>query len=267
MPKVKRGNVTIALARGEGAIRGKLFIIGTGPGNPRQMTLRAREAMRESEVVLGYKTYLKLVEELLVGKEVRSSGMCHELDRAQQAIDLAASGKRVALVSGGDSGLYGMAAPIFELLESDPFPPFDLEVIPGVPALCAASALLGAPLSQDVACISLSDLLVPQETIFKRLEAAAEADFVLVLYNPKSKGRSEILIMARERLLRHRLLQTPVGIVRQAYREGEEVLVTDLESLPEEKIDMSTLLVIGNSASRRAGDWLITPRGYKAKYG
>ena len=193
--------------------------------------------------------------------------MRQELDRAREAIALAASGKKVALVSGGDPGVYGMSAPVFELLATETDRSFDIEVVPGIPAFCAAGALLGAPLSQDLACISLSDLLTPWETIVERLRKAAEGDFVIAIYNPRSKGRQDQLAQAVELILEYRSLATPVGLVKDAFREGEKVEITDLGRLLDLDIDMSTIVIVGNSMTSTSGGRMVTPRGYRAKYG
>lgn len=267
VPKVKRGNVTVAVAEAVLVRRGKLSIVGTGPGSPAQLTRRASEAIRECDVILGYKTYVKSLGNLTDGKRVIESGMRQELERTREAMDLAASGKRVALVSGGDPGVYGMSAPVFEILSEGSPAEFDIEVFPGVPALTAAAALLGAPLSQDFASISLSDLLTPWETIADRLDKAAQADFVIVLYNPRSRGRRHQFGEALNLIRRHRSGSTVVGIVRGAYRHDQQVHVTVLDNVRREEIDMSTVVIIGNSSTRSWGRWMVTPRGYRARYG
>lgn len=200
----------------------KLFIVGLGPGDLKHMTFEAREAIESSVVVVGYATYLKLIGPLLAGKEVVSSGMTKEVERCREAIRLAREGKTVALVSSGDAGVYGMAGLVLELA-----PPDAVEVVsvPGVSAVQAAASVLGAPLMHDFAVISLSDLLTPWEQIERRLEAAAAADFVIALYNPRSKGRVRHIERAREILLRTKARETPVGIVRNACRSGEERIV------------------------------------------
>lgn len=211
-------------------------------------------------MVVGYGLYLSQVEFLLEGKETFTSGMRREIDRAQKAIDLALEGKRVAVVSGGDPGIYGMAGLILEMLE-----PYDLtlEVVPGITAANAASALLGAPLMHDFAVISLSDLLTPWEVIEKRLKAAGEGDFILVIYNPASRKRRWQIERTREILLEYRQGKTPVGIVKNSFREDQEVVICTLENMLENSVDMSTTLVIGNSQTYRRGNHIITPRGYK----
>ena len=212
---------------------------------------------------MGYTRYVELVRPLIGGKEVFSTGMTHEVERCEKAIALAKEGKLVAVVSSGDSGIYGMAGLIFELLSGDNS--VEVEVIPGVPAFVAAASLLGAPLMHDFASISLSDLLTDWALIETRLDSAAKADFVIALYNPKSSKRVEGLGRALEVIGRHRDGSTPVGIVRNASRKGEEVIMTTLKEAPSfaEKIDMLTILIIGNSSTFSAGGRLITPRGYR----
>jgi adenosylcobyric acid synthase len=239
---------------------GRLFVVGIGPGGDDHITPAARAAIARAEVVAGYRTYLDLIPELLVGKELLVSAMRQEVERCRQALDRAAAGATVALVSGGDAGIYGMAGLALELAADLPV---EVEVVPGVSALQAASARLGAPLMHDFAVISLSDLLTPWELIARRLEAAATADFVVVLYNPKSASRTIQIETAREILLRRRNPATPVGIVRHACRDGESLVVTTLQEFSAHPIDMFSLVIIGNAATYVDGRGrMITPRGY-----
>lgn len=227
------------------------------------LTYKAKGAIDSAGVVIGYKTYLDLIEPLLMGKEVISSGMRQERDRCARAIGLAASGKIVALISGGDPGIYGMAGLVFELASSTPpdrLPSF--EVIPGIAALNACASRLGAPLMHDFASISLSDLLTPWEVIKKRLEAASAADFVIVLYNPKSKARTEQIAEARDIILKYRDGNTPVGIVRHATRADETITITTLSKMLSNDIDMQSIVIIGNSKTFVWQGLLVTPRGY-----
>ncbi len=251
-----------------------LYVVGTGPGDLNRMTLEAHEALAAAQVVVGYKTYLNLVAPLLAGKEVISTGMMKEVERCREALRIAASGKITALVSGGDAGIYGMAGLVLELVEAGStgdaggpgVPEVEVVVVPGVSAVQAAAARLGAPLMHDFAVISLSDLLTPWEVILRRLEAAAAADFVVALYNPRSAGRVLQLDRAREILLAARSEKTPVGIVRNACRDGEEVVVTTLGELPEHDVDMTTIVIIGNASTYVDGAGkMVTPRGYMAK--
>lgn len=237
--------------------------MGLGPGGLDDLTLRAKKALEDADAVVGYTRYVDLVRPLIAGKEVFSTGMTHEVQRCEKAIALAREGRMVAVVSSGDSGIYGMAGLIFELLSGDNA--VEVEVIPGVPAFVAAASLLGAPLMHDFASISLSDLLTSWELIETRLEAAAKADFVIALYNPKSSKRVEGLGRALDVIGRHRAGSTPVGIVRNASRKDEEVIMTTLKETPSfaEKIDMLTILIIGNSSTFSSGGHLVTPRGYR----
>jgi adenosylcobyric acid synthase len=242
---------------------GKLYLVGIGPGGAEHMTPAACAAIGEARTVVGYKTYLDLIQRLLEGKEVCSSGMMKEVERCRLALNEAAAGKTVALVSSGDAGIYGMAGLVLELAEDSSV---DIEVVPGVSAVQAAAARLGAPLMHDFAVVSLSDLLTPWPVIRRRLAAAASADFVTALYNPKSKGRTTQIGEARRILLRHRSPATPVGIVRNACRDGEAVVVTDLASLLDHPIDMLSIVIVGNSQTRfDSARRIVTPRGYEKK--
>ncbi len=215
--------------------------------------------------MVGYQTYLDLIPELLVGKEVLSSQMMKEVERARQCLELAATGKKVALVSGGDPGIYAMAGLVFELARERK-DTVQIEVIPGIAALNACAARLGAPLMHDFAAISLSDLLTPWPLIEKRLEAAASADFVIVLYNPKSKKRTAHIERAREIILAHRAPETPVGIVTAATRESETITLTTLDKMLEAEIGMQSCVIIGNSMTFAWEHYMVTPRGYAGKY-
>jgi len=227
-------------------------------------------------VVVGYQTYIDLVRPLLTTQEVVATGMKAEVQRCQLALDRARAGARVALVSSGDAGIYGMAGLVLEMGAAQglklgpPEGPGDvdlyLEVIPGVPALAAGAALLGAPLMHDFVAISLSDLLTPWETIAKRLELAAQGDFVMVLYNPKSKKRDWQLGAVLDLLLRHKDPGTPVGLVSRAMRPGQEVVITTLHDMLNHPVDMQTVVIIGNSQTFTCGPYMVTPRGYLGKY-
>ncbi len=248
---------------------GTLYLVGLGPGSQEQMTAQALAALQHSDLVVGYQGYLKLIAPLLEGKELLSTGMRQEVERAGAALDAAEAGRTVAVVSSGDPGVYGMAGLVYELLrqrsrngQGEP----EVVVVPGITALNAAAALLGAPLMHDFAAISLSDLLTPWETIVRRLELAAEADFVIGLYNPRSTRRIQELADARAILMKHRGPETPVGIVRRAYREGQQVTVTTLEQLLDHEVDMQTIVIVGNSSSFSFHQAMVTPRGYAARY-
>lgn len=243
----------------------KLYVVGIGPGDLDHMTFQANEALDSADAVVGYKTYLDLINPLIAGKEIISSGMMKEVERCREALDLAAAGKTVALVSSGDAGIYGMAGLALEQAAEMADPP-EIVVIPGVSAVQAAAAVLGAPLIHDFAVISLSDLLTPWDLIERRLVAAATADFVVALYNPRSKGRVRQIEEARQILLSARSEDTPVGIVRNAMREGEERIVTTLGRMLDHPIDMFSLVIVGNSSTfvDPAGR-MVTPRGYKSE--
>jgi len=224
------------------------------------MSLRAQQTLREAEVIIGYKTYLNFLDDLLDGKEVVDSGMRKEVERCQIAVDKAKEGKKVAVVSSGDAGVYGMAGVVLELVgEAD----LEVEIVPGITAANAAAAALGAPLMHDFAVISLSDLLTPWELIKKRLACAADGDFIITLYNPRSKGRRDQIVEAQQIISQYRGLDTPVGIVRNAKREGEAVVITTLGEMLNHEIDMFTMVVIGNSNTFSNGKYMITPRGYR----
>lgn len=250
-----------------------------GPGHRSHMLPVALEAITNAEVVIGYKMYLDLIADLTEGKDVLSSGMRKEIDRCQAAIERATAGQRVVIVSSGDAGIYGMAGLIFDLCreqdllvagQSDRLEEprdFTIEVIPGVAAFNAAASLVGAPLMHDFAAISLSDHLTPWDLIEKRLDAAAAADFVISLYNPRSKTRPDLLEKARQVLLRHRPSSTPVAVVRRAMREGQWQCLASLQTMPVEEVDMQSIVIVGNSKTYVWKGWMVTPRGYLAKYG
>ena len=265
--------------------RGKIYIVGTGPGAIEHITPYAQNAIRNSDVIVGYGTYIELIKELIKDKEIVSTGMTQEIDRCKKAVELAMSGRTVSVISGGDPGIYAMAGLVFEMLKernalcvmryalkdknssliTDYASRIYVEVIPGVSALNACAARLGAPLMHDFASISLSDRLTPWELIEKRLDAAAKADFVIILYNPKSKGRVEHIDRAREIILKCRKPETPVGIVKGAMRENERVIITDLKNMLLHDIDMQTTVIIGNSQTFVWNERMITPRGYENK--
>jgi precorrin-3B C17-methyltransferase len=250
---------------------GSLTIIGLGPGKREYMTARALRAVAAADYVLGHSSYLEPLEPLLTGKTVIASSMGKEVERARQAIELARS-HAVAIVSGGDAGVYGMASIVLEVLEHSE-EVVDVEVIPGITAANAAASRVGSPLSGDFAVISLSDLLTPLEVIEKRLDAFFSVDIPVVLYNPRSRGRPHNLAMAVVHARKYRAGTTPVAIVRNALRDDEETIIMTLGEIESaiEKIDMHTTVIIGGSESRiwRMGDnvkGIITPRGYHRKY-
>ncbi|MBC7962303.1 MAG: cobyric acid synthase [Steroidobacteraceae bacterium] len=250
-----------------------LHIVGTGPGAVEHLTDAARQAIAASDTIIGYDNYIELVRPLLDGKQIISTGMMQEVQRCREAIRRSRAGEAVALVSGGDSGIYGMAGLVLELIEADAkenpeTPQPDVRVVPGISAVQAAAALLGAPLMHDFAVISLSDLLTPWGLIKIRLEAAARADFVIALYNPRSKSRITQIEEARRIILSQRPGSTPAGIVRNACRDWESITVTTLDRLLDHEIDMSSIVLIGNASTfiDQQGR-IVTPRGYAGKYG
>ena len=285
--KMIKGPVTLAVAlaaSGKGAAEsgdilaaapeavGKLYVCGLGPGDAALLTPQAEAALRKSDEIFGYATYVDLLPpDILAGKTVHRGRMGGEVERCAEALRAAAAGRRVSLVSSGDAGIYGMAGLVLELAETfaredETYLPPEVEIIPGVPALCAAAARLGAPLMHDFAVISLSDLLTPWELIEKRVQAAAEADFVLVLYNPSSRGRGEKF--ARIWALLRDLCgdDRPCGLAREVFRPGERVSAGRLSELNPDEVDMLSLVLVGNSQTRISGGRLITPRGYLSKY-
>ena len=245
---------------------GAIDIVGTGPGSPDWIAPAARRAIEAADVILGYKTYLGLLADIAPGVERERSGMRDEVARARRAIQLAREGRRVALVSGGDAGVYGMAGLLLEVLAGDPEPDVPVAVLPGITALTAAAALLGAPLMSDFAAISLSDHLTPLETLLARVDHAAQAGFVLCLYNPRSHRRTDPYRLACEILLRHRAPETPCGVVRAAYRDKQEVRLVPLADLAATEVGMDAIVVVGGPETRVLGGRLVTARGYERKY-
>lgn len=243
-------------------------MVGLGPGDAALLPPLARDAIETADLVVGYTAYIDLLDPaLLAGRDVVATGMTGEVARCRAALEAAAAGRRVALVSSGDAGIYGMAGLALEMLSSLGLEArLDFTVVPGIPAVCAAAALLGAPLTHDFAVVSLSDLLTPWPVIEARLEAALAADFVLALYNPRSKRRTEQLAAALAAAGRHRSGQTPVGMVKNAFRPGQALRITALADTDPAWADMLTLVVIGSDSTRRVGNRLLTPRGYAGKY-
>ena len=238
-----------------------IYVIGIGPGCRDLMTQEAISAMEDAEVIVGYKTYIKLVEDFIKDKEVVQNGMRKEVDRCQDAIDIAKTGKKVAVISSGDAGIYGMAGLILELITKQGLD-IPVKVVPGVTASIGAAAVLGAPIMHDFCHISLSDLLTPWEVIEKRLRLAAEADFVICLYNPRSKGRSEHLANAFKIMGEFKDGSTPVGIVKDVGREDQEKFICTFDTMDFERVDMTTMVIIGNKSTYIHDDLMITPRGY-----
>ena len=238
-----------------------LYVVGLGPGGSRWMTWEARAALEQAEVLCGYTVYLDLIRGEFPDKEYFSTPMTQEIERCRAALERARSGRTTALVCSGDAGVYGMAGPVLELAPQ--FPEVEIQVVPGVTAALAGAAVLGAPLMHDFAVLSLSDLLTPWEVIRRRLELAAQGDFVLCLYNPSSRRRRDHLRMACDIVLAHRGPETVCGWVRNAGRAQEEHQVLTLGELQEAQVDMFTTVFIGSAATRRIGDRMETPRGYE----
>ena len=243
---------------------GKISVVGIGPGGLDEMTPKARKAIESAQVVAGYNTYIKLIEKILGGKKIIGRAMMQEVERCHLAIEETLAGQNVAVVSSGDSGVYGMAGLVLEMildLPEDKRPHF--EIIAGVSAVNAAAAILGAPLMNDFAIISLSDLMTPWELIKRRVSSAAAGDFVIALYNPKSKRRVTQLVEVQKILLQFREKNTPVGIVTNAGRLGESKIISTLENFIQEEVNMFSLVIIGNSQTFVKAGFMITPRGYK----
>lgn len=239
-----------------------LYLVGLGPGDEGSMTLDAVAAIKNSEVIVGYKTYTNLIKPLIEGKELIRTGMCKELERCEAAIEEAKKGKNVALVSSGDTGVYGMAGPIFEIIARENLD-LEVKVIPGVTSSVACAAIIGCPLMHDFCHISLSDLLTPWELIEKRVRMAAEADFVICFYNPRSKGRPDHLEKAFELMKPFKAPETPVGIVKAAGRAKEDVWLTTFAEIDYSVVGMTSMVIVGNKSTYRYKDYIITPRGYK----
>jgi precorrin-3B C17-methyltransferase len=254
--------------------QGYLAILSLGPGSRDLMAPRAIQVVQTCDAVIGYRLYIEQIRDLIGGKEIHMSELTHEVERATLAVQVAQSGQRVCIVSSGDAGIYGMAGLVLDILahireagssttvqQVEPL----VEVVPGISALNAAASLLGAPLMHDFAVISLSDLFTPWQTITRRLVAAATADFVIVLYNPASQRRQWQLKEVQHLLLENRQAATPVGVVRNAYRKGQSVMLTTLEQLLDHKIDMFTTVIIGNTCTRLRQGRMVTPRGYEQR--
>ncbi|MCX8085128.1 MAG: precorrin-3B C(17)-methyltransferase [Calditerrivibrio sp.] len=238
----------------------RFFIVGTGPGDLRYLTPLALDAINLADWIVGYKLYLDLIKDIITNKQIYTTGMGSEIDRVKFAIEKYKDGLNVALISGGDSSLYGLASLCFELGDD-----VDFDVIPGISAAFAASAKLGAPITDDLVLLSLSDQLTPRETILKRIDAIILGDFVSAIYNPKSRKRTELLPYTIERFLQTRG-DLPVGIVKNCTRQEEDIEVTYLSKIDYNKIDMFTILLVGNSKTYIKNHKMITPRGYLNKY-
>jgi precorrin-3B C17-methyltransferase len=248
---------------------GTLTVVGIGPGNDRHMTPAALAAIQEADLVVGYVTYIKLVQHLIAGKELVRTGMTEEIGRARAAVEAAYAGKKVVIISSGDAGVYGMGALVYEVLrdmghrvETGPA----IGMVPGVTALSSCGSLVGAPFGHDFCCISLSDLLTPWPVIARRLQAAAEADFVVALYNPASGRRTRQIVEAQRILRAHRESDTPVALVKSAYRKMQTVSMSDLDHFLDYEIGMLTTVIVGSTHTYLYEGKMVTPRGYKNKY-
>ncbi len=267
LPGVK-GAVTVAIAQSETEYigrTGKLHLVGTGPGSLNQITPAARAAITNADVVIGYKLYVDLIKPLLrPGQIVEALPITQERQRAERAIELANQGFTIAVISSGDCGIYGMAGLVLEQLRAESWDGQtpEVQVFPGVSALQSAASRVGAPLMHDFCAISLSNLLTPWDVIKTRLRAAAEADFIVALYNPKSRTRTDQIVFAQETFLQHRSAETPVALARSLYRPDEKIILTTLGDMLNSPIDMLTTVIIGNRSSRNYKGWFITPRGY-----
>jgi len=243
--------------------KGKLTVLGLGPGDISLLNPKANRALKVSDLIVCYKAYSQFLVPFFSDKEIVTFGMTQEAKRARYSIDQAKKGRKVCLVSSGDPGVYGMAGVVYEFLRKKEQKDLSIEIIPGISAFSSAASLLGAPLMNDFAVISLSDRLTDLKIIEKKVEFAAKGDFVIVLYNPKSKKRVIPLKRAWEILMRHKLSQTPVGIVRNAYRNSESIEISELKNMMCSKnIDMFTTIIVGNSLTYVKGKYMITSRGY-----
>jgi precorrin-3B C17-methyltransferase len=246
----------------------RLYIVGIGPGGLEHLSAAARHAIAASSELVGHGLYLNLLGPLAEGKNRHKTPMGEEISRARLALDMAAEGLTTALISSGDPGIYAMATVVLELLDRKPQPAWcevEIEIIPGISAMQAAAARVGAPLAHDFCVISLSDLLTPWEVITRRIHAAGQGDFAVAFYNAVSNKRSWQLQQAKDILLQYRRPETPVVVAFNVTRKGEKVFVTCLEELDPEPLNMLSLVLVGNSETRRIGNWVYTPRGYHTK--
>ncbi|ARF17263.1 precorrin-3B C(17)-methyltransferase [Sporosarcina ureae] len=249
--------------------KGKIYVVGFGPGATEHITGRALDALQASDYIIGYKTYVELIKHLVTAKSIVSTGMTEEVSRAQDAVKKAEAGGIVSVISSGDSGAYGMAGLVYEVLVEKGWTEaegIDVEIVPGISAINSCASLLGAPVMHDSCTISLSDHLTPWTVIEKRIEAAGMADFVIALYNPKSGRRTRQIVEAQNILLKYRSPDTPVGLVKSAYRENQRIVLTTLSEMLEHDIGMLTTVIIGNSSTFFYDGKIITPRGYQRKY-
>ncbi|XXU46757.1 precorrin-3B C(17)-methyltransferase [Sorangium sp. So ce1014] len=249
--------------------KGVLSIVGIGPGAEAHASRAALEAIASSDLIVGYTTYIRLVKHLIEGKEVVKTGMTEEIGRARAAVERARDGGRVAIISSGDAGVYGMAGLVFQVLQEIGWKRGEspeLRIVPGMTALNACASLVGAPLGHDFCAISLSDLLTPWPAIERRLEAAASADFVIGLYNPASGRRTRQIVRAQEIIRQHRAGTTPVALVKSAYRKLESAVITDVDHFLDYEIGMLTTVLVGSTNTFLFEGYMVTPRGYTNKY-
>ena len=241
---------------------GKLYVVGFGPGGYEHMTEKAIEVIKNADVVTGYTTYVNILKEFFPDKNYLATPMMQEVKRCQMAVEEAMKDQTVAMVSSGDSGIYGMAGIIYQVAE-EMDANIEIETVPGVTAASAAASVLGAPLMHDFAVISLSDLMTPFDLIMKRVDCAGQGDMIVCLYNPKSKKRVDYVEKAADILMKYRKPETPVGIVRNAGRKDEASCITTLGELKNADIDMFSVVIVGNSQTYTKNGRMITPRGYR----
>lgn len=240
---------------------GKIYVVGLGPGKEQMMTMQAREALMDSDIIVGYKAYTELIKSMYGDKEIIESAMRQEIDRCKKCLELAREGKKVALICSGDAGVYGMASPMLEVAGEDDL--VEIEIVPGISAAMSGAAVLGAPLNHDFCVISLSDLLTPMELIEKRLRCAMEGDFCVAIYNPSSHKRADYLKKACDIMLTIAKPDTCCGYVKNIGREGTCYELCTLEELRDKDVDMFTTVFVGNSKTKIVNGKLVTPRGYR----
>ena len=245
---------------------GKLYVVGFGPGGYEHMTAKCIDVIKNADVVTGYTTYVNILKEYFPDKNYIATPMMQEVKRCEMAVEEAMKDQTVAMVSSGDSGIYGMAGIIYQVAE-EKGAQIEIETVPGVTAASAAASILGAPLMHDFTIISLSDLMTPYSLIMKRVDCAGQGDFIVCLYNPKSKKRADYVEKAAEILMKYRDGKTPVGVVRHAGREEESSYITTLDAVKDAPIDMFSIVIVGNSNTYVRDGKMITPRGYEDKYG
>ena len=238
---------------------GKIYIVGLGPGNKENMTFRAYDVLKNSDIIIGYKTYVDLIEGMFPDKKIIKSYMKKEVARCEETLKLALEGNIISLISSGDAGVYGMAGLMLEIAGGQ----VEVEIVPGITSANASASLGGAPIVHDSVNISLSNLLTDWELIKKRIDLASQGDFVITLYNPKSSGRPELINEARDIMLKHKRKDTPVLIARNVGREGENYDITTLDKMLDYEINMFSTVIIGNSNTKVVNNKMITPRGYK----